>query len=474
MKLNNLKTRKMTTIKSNIILLLCMIFSLGITAQNKKLEKSYKTKADVSIHIDSKYTNVIIENWDKNEVNIEAYLEPGELKGEELKSALNSWKLETSGTSDKIEINSSGGNAINMDMNFSSLNETLGGLGELLGPMMTEMVAPMLENISKNPLPNEFYEKIGNMDFDYDAYKKDGDKYMEKWEKKMEKNFGKDFEKSMEKWAEQFEKNSEVWEKDFAVKMEAWGENFEKKFGKDMEKWGEDFGKKMETWGENFGKDMEDSQNRNESVKNTMRSTSQGKRVIKIKMPKNAKLDLDVRYGELKLGERTTNLKANLSHTNFTANIIDGENTQVKVSYSPINITQWNYGVLKTNYVENCEIGKAKSIKLVSNSSDVTIKEITETGILSGTFGELAVGKLGAGFKNLDITLENSDLRLSLPSAPLNFNYNGTQSNIEYPKSSSIKSTKSYDNEILNGYYKSKDGNGSVNINASFSDVYIK
>jgi len=137
-------------------------------------------------------------------------------------------------------------------------------------------------------------------------------------------------------------------------------------------------------------------------------------------------------------------------------------------------VNVWNYGVLKTNYVENCEIGKAKSIKLVSNSSDVTIKEITETGILSGTFGELTVGKLGSGFKNLDITLENSDLRLSLPGAPLNFNYNGTQSNIEYPKATSIKSTKSYDNEILNGYYKSKDGNGSVNINASFSDVYIK
>ena len=464
----------MKTIKSNILLLLFLVFSIGISAQNKKLDKSYKTKADVTIRIDAKYTNVIVENWDKNEVAIEAFLEGGDLKGEALKNTLNSWKLETSGTPDKIEINSGGGTSINSDLDLTSLNESLGGLGEMLAPIMTDMIAPMLENISKNPLPSEFYEKIGNMNFDYEAYKKDGDKYMEKWEKKMEKNFGKDFEKSMEAWGKQFEKNSEVWEKDFAVKMEGWGENFEKKFGKDMEEWGENFGKKMEAWGENFEKDMEASQSMKDGGKSNLKLSNQGKRVIKIKIPRNAKLDLDVRYGELKLGERTTNLKANLSHTNFSANIIDGENTQVKVSYSPININQWNYGVLKTNYVENCEIASAKSIKLVSNSSDVTIKEITETGILSGTFGELAVGKLGAGFINLDITLENSDLRLSLPSAPLNFNYNGTQSNIEYPKSSSIKSTKSYDNEILNGYYRSKDGNGSVNINASFSDVYIK
>lgn len=466
----------MKTIKYNYILLFCLLFTAGSFAQTKKLEKSYKTNAGVAIHIDAKYTNVIMENWDKNEVSIEAFLEAGNLKGETLKNALDSWKLETSGNSEKIEISSGGGTMrpMDMDMDLSSLSESMENLNEILGPMMTEMIAPMLENISKNPLPPEFHEKMGNMNFDYEAYKKDGDKYMEKWEKKMEKNFGKDFEKSMEKWAEQFEQNSEVWEKDFAVKMEAWGDNFEKKFGKDMEKWGENFEKKMEAWGDNFEKEMEQKEVYREGVKGNGRTSSQGKRVIKIKMPRNAKLDLEVRYGELKLGEKTTDLKANLSHSKLSANILDGENTQVKVSYSPVYVNVWNYGVLKTNYVENCEIGKTKSIKLVSNSSDVTIKEITEIGILSGTFGELTIGKLGSGFKNLDITLENSDLRLSLPSAPLNFNYNGTKSNIEYPKATSIKSIKSYDNEILNGYYKSKDGNGSVNINASFSDVYIK
>ncbi|WP_034922714.1 hypothetical protein [Gillisia sp. CAL575] len=466
----------MKTIKFNYTLLFCLLFSTGIFAQIKKLEKTYKTKQDVSVVVDAKYTNIIVENWDKNEVAIEAYLESGNLKSEEAKKAMESWKLETSGSSDRIEITSGGGTGLNLniDMDLSSLSESMGDLQDILGPMMTDMMAPMLENISKNPLPPEFHEKIGNMDFDYDAYKKDGDKYMEKWEKKMEKNFGKDFEKSMEAWGKQFEKNSEGWEKDFEKKMEAWGEDFEKSFGKDMEKWGEDFGKKMEIWGENFGKEMEGKQNFKGGERETTRSSSQGKRIIKIKIPRNARLELDVRYGELKLGEKTTNIKANLSHSKLSANVIEGEKTEIKVSYSPINVNVWNYGVLKTNYVENCEIGKVKSIKLISNSSDVNIREITETGILSGTFGELAVGKLGSGFKNLDITLENSDLRLSLPSAALNFNYNGTQSNIEYPKAASIKSTKSYDNEILNGYYKDKGGNGSVNINASFSDVYIK
>jgi len=466
----------MINLKSNYILLFCLFFSAGIFGQTKKLDKNYKTKQDVSIEIDAKYTSVIIENWDKNEVVIEAYLEAGNLKGEEAKKALENWKLETSGNSDKIVITSGGGTMMNMNMeiDLASLSETMGDLQDVLKPMMSEMIAPMLESMSKNPLPPNFQGKMKDLDFDYDAYEKDGEKYMEKWEKKMEKNFGKDFEKSMEKWAEQFEENSEVWEKDFAKKMEAWGEKFEKEFGKDMEKWGADFEKKMEGWGENLERRMENSENIKGDSKGKSGISTLGTRVLKIKIPRNAKLEMDVRYGELKLGEKTTNLKAKIAHSKFSANIIDGENTQVKVSFSPIKVASWEYGVLKTNYVEKCEIGKAKSIKLISNSSDVNIKEITETGILSGTFGELAIGKLGSGFKNLDITLENSDLRLSLPSSALNFRYNGSKSNIEYPQANTIKSTKSYDNEILNGYFKSKDGNGNVNINASYSDVYIK
>jgi hypothetical protein len=36
-------------------------------------------------------------------------------------------------------------------------------------------------------------------------------------------------------------------------------------------------------------------------------------------------LILDVRHGEINLGQRTSNLKANLSHSKLTAHTIDGE-----------------------------------------------------------------------------------------------------------------------------------------------------
>ena len=86
----------------------------------------------------------------------------------------------------------------------------------------------------------------------------------------------------------------------------------------------------------------------------------------------------------------------------------------------------------------------------------------------------MKIGKLSPEFKNLDITVKNSDLEISLPQTALNFNYNGTQSKIDYPKASTIKSTTSYDNEMLNGFYRSANANRNISINATFSKIIIK
>lgn len=226
--------------------------------------------------------------------------------------------------------------------------------------------------------------------------------------------------------------------------------------------------------GEQFAREMEGREAEETFKDNPGKNSTKSIRNIKIKIPENAKLNLDVRHGEVKLGNRTNNLMANLSHSKLTGNIIEGEKTDVKAAYTSINISQWNYGILNTSYVQNCTINKAKSIKLVSNSSDVEIKEIAETGILSGTFGMLKIGKLNPGFKNLDITLKNSDLRLNIPQIALNFNYNGTQSVIDYPKATTIRATNSYDTQILNGFYQSGSANKNISINATFSDIVIK
>ncbi len=338
---------------------------------------------------------------------------------------------------------------------------------------MNNLVTPLMQSMGESmgaPLPPEFSEKMGNIKFDYEAYQKDGDKYIAKFEKEIEANFGDDFEEDMEKWASQFEKNAENWEKNFEMKMEINEEELEKS----MEKWAESFGKDMEAWGESFGAQMEarfgDSENRSKVIG---LSNSKAKKTINLKMPRNAKLNLDVRHGNVNLSGTTNNLRADLSHSKLTADRINGKNTNVEAAYSPVNINYWSYGVMDAKYVKSFKIDKVKSIKLSSNSSNVNIGEVEDTGILSGNFGELNIASVGPNFKNLDINLENSDLELGLPSSAFNFMYSGTQSDIKHPKTLKLTSSESYDNKKLTGFHKTKDSGGNISIKANFSEVLL-
>jgi len=456
--------------KYNITIFIFLVTSIFTFAQTKKLEKQYKVNQDVSVKINSKHTNIQVENWDKNEVAIDAYLNSEKLSKEETKKLLSEWNLTSSNSGSEVTITSSGGMSVGPDMDMEGISSSLGQLQNLIGPMVTDLVGPILKDMPVPQLTQEFYSKMGNLNFDYQAYQKDGEKYMKKWEKQVEDNFGDDFQKSMEEWGKQFEKNAEVWQ----AQIEKNSEGVSNKFEADMEKWGENFGKQMEKWGENFEKEMEGRDHA--SVSNVIFSNSSSKavRTIKIKVPKNAVLKLDVRHGDVNLNRKTTNLKATLSHSNFKATTIDGEKTEVKASYTPVAVAQWNYGILNTSYVNDCYIKSAKSIKLISNSSDVVFGEISETGILSGNFGKLKIDNLATGFKNLDINVDNSDLELSLPATATSFNYNGTQSEISYPKASTIKASKSYDNLSLNGFYKNQSSSSLISIKARFSDVVVK
>lgn len=460
----------MKTTKLNIILVCLFFIAAGSFAQTKKLSKTYKTNPDVKISIDSRHTNLIVENWDKNEVSIEAYLDGETGNSKETENMLMAWDLQTSGSGTEVRILSGGTMNMNIDIDMAKLEGSLAQLPSLLEPLLNNL-GPMISGMTEHPLPPEFTQNLSEMKFDYEAYKKDGDKYLEKWEKNFEKKFGKEFEVKMEKWAKEVEKNSEKFEKEYELKMEAWGKDFEK----DMEAWGEEFGKKMEAWGEEFGKQFEANMKHGNRafIVEGAKANSKSRRTIKLRIPKNAKLDLNVRHGELKLGSTIENLKARLSHSRLSANRLQGRGTNVQAAYSPVKIMHWDYGVLTTEFVKNCSIDKAVSIKLNSNSSDILIRELQETGVLTGSFGRLDINKLAPGFETLSINLENSDLVIDVPDTAFNFSFNGTQSSIKYPQEMSLRSTRSYDNETLTGFNRSANASGSISIKANYSDVLI-
>ncbi|MEP0264448.1 hypothetical protein [Dokdonia sp.] len=354
-------------------------------------------------------------------------------------------------------------------------------------------------------IPQWPFGKTRNMNFNDNEYRKDKKAYLNKLNKKYNTNVKvrevDAWLEEMEEWGEEFEHDMEEWGENFELKMgdfekamEEWGENFGESVGKAFEDWGEDFGKDMEKWGEEFGRKVEkwaeeheaDWEERHDEDEHGNKSSSfhfnydtddkpsrDVKRTIIIKMPKKAEIDMNVRYGKVKMAA-VYNPKAVISHGSLAATYIDGGDTSINVSYSPITVGSWNGGTLDASHVKECTIANAQNIALTSNSSNVVINTLSGGGLLSGSFGQLSISQVVDDFGSLTIILENSDLVLNLPDSAFNFNYSGEHNEFLVPRQLETKTMKNDRTEVVNGYHKSRSTGNVITITAKFSDVVLK
>lgn len=454
-----------------------------ISQAQKEYKETFNVDDDVTVSVNTTHTNIVFETWNRDKVEVEAYIDGEKLSEAEKQDLFDNWDFTVLGNSNKVVISSKGGNGPNwISMAPSNGMPSIEGL-DFLGPMMEEMIVPMISNMKIPNLPDDLMRDIGNIDFDYEEFMKDKDGYMKKFEAQMDKKFGKDFEVKMEKWGEEFAEqyNEEkgdsiaaVWER----KMENWGESF----GKRMEAWGARFEKEMEAkYGDdgNYSKQVITSPNGNKTIiiqgsKSTKGHKSlKGTKTIKIKMPKGAKTEIDVRHGKIQMAD-AVNVKATLNHSPFTANSIDGGETLINASYAPVVVNNWNNGTLYLKFVENCNIADVKAINLQANSSDVLIGNVEEEAILAGSFGNLKVTNVSNGFKNIDVLLENTDAVLHMPDVAFSFYFNGKKSTLQYPKSLQLNRTKNYNRVLARGFYKSNQATKNVTVNANYSNVKIQ
>ena len=512
------------------ILVLCLITTMGY-AQKKmsKTSQSIKVSKDVVVELNTSYVEIEIDTWNKDVVEVEAYIEGQKLSEDELKQALDVWNLNVIGSYDKVIISSEGGRSVgllnigdyttvlqNLEFNLADLPE-MPTMPEL--PIMSGM--PQLPAMPIMPELPELPKGVTTIDFDYDRYQEEGETYLTEWSKKYEKKGGKEFQKRMEEWARKFADSG------YQEKMEKWGKEYGKRFdgkwAKDMEKWGEDLGekfgedwsKKMEDWGERFSKEMESKakvieyraeamekrvealaerkeerndmllekreerrqaleereallQNRKESrLSSYLESNGNTKvrKVIKIKIPKKAKLKMNVRHGELKIVSALHNAKGDISHSFLVAEHINGSETSINVSYSPVVINTWDVGTLNLNFVDKAQIKTAKNLVLNSKSSNINIENLTDTGIIDGSFGDLTISNLPESFKNLNLVLENSDALINLPK---NIDYT-----LYFKGNRSKYNNKVTTQKTIRNYPEGQSSNRNIMVNAKFSNVII-
>ncbi len=361
---------RLITFRNSVVVML-LLTSAIFYGQSKSVE-TFNASEDMTVEVNSAYTNIIFKTWNKNKVEITAFIDDDSLTEAEKQEYFDAWNFNVLGNSKKVVITSNSSSMSNYDYanNFDDININM----DFLGPLLESIEVPDMSNMT-----GIIMESVGKIDFDYEAFQENEEEYMKEFEAQMEENFGPEFEAKMEAWGEQFgEDMGKNFGPEFEAKMEAWGENFARQFegnseeleahakemeahAKRMKASGEKQAKRMETHAKEMEKMAKKMEKEHHAMNSNYKNLQKVKKTIIIKMPKNTKTDVNVRHGELKMAN-AYNLKATLNYSPFIADNIDGGLTLINAAYAPVIVNNWNQGSINVNYVEDCNIKNVKKL----------------------------------------------------------------------------------------------------------------
>ncbi len=465
-------------------------FGITTIALGQKQQKTYKETfyvgADAVLDINTSYADIEFETWNKDVVEISATATLEGATDEEAEKYFRNEPFDILGNSKRIEITSRSSRMglftnHDFDFDFENLHIEVPDMSPFIEELADIAPFPEIAEIASLPVTKTFH-------FDYSEYKKDGDKYMKKWQKEFEKSFDKDHLKKLEEWGERMEKRGAEMERRMEERAERREEQREKRVA-EMEKRAEEREKRFEKMHQKrtawsirqdsikssfFRRDSlrnepnifyfsSDGENKNYKIKKT----------IKIKLPKSTRIKMNVRHGEVKLAENTKNLNATLSHSSLWAATISGDETNIQASYSPVEVKNWNYGQLQTKYSKDVNLSEVLHLRLSATSSEVTIDKLFDTAYIKNDFGPLHIIAFSDGFKELDVSLKNAEMDLGLPETPTEIYVKGNSSKLETPAGLQLKKTVNGNTVVNKGFHLKQNSGKSIVINSAYSDVII-
>ncbi len=488
---------KLTRFKSITMIVSLMVVGVYGQKQSKTFNEVFNVNTETVLDINTSNADIEFETWDKDQIAVEATIALDGASAEEAAAYFEKGGIEIVGNSKKVEIttgventwsfNYSTGGLHNLNIEIPNFHFEMPEIPEM--PELAEMPEIYMEDfhidLSDMPMP-----PVPAVEFDYEAYKKDGEKYLKKWQKKFDKGFDKEYQKKMEAWSakmdvkrkamdkrhkEMEQRHEEMMEKRLEAqerRMEAQAEAMEKR-AEAMEQRAEEMAEKREKLFE----EREDHENES----NIFYYSTDGKnkkfkikKTIKIKMPKGTKINMNVRHGEVKLAGNTKNINARLSYSTLLAATIDGDQTTIKTSYSPVSVQKWNYGLLQADYSENVELDEVLNLRLSTTSSEVTINKLLESLIINSKMGPIKINSVSKNFKEIDISLQNAEMTCDLPETAFGIEVTGTMSKLTTPTGLKLDRTKHNNTTVHTGYNLNSKSDKSIVINSKYSEVVLK
>ena len=307
-----MKARKFSLIWS-ILLITTIAFG---QKQSKKISESFKVNKDVLVEINSRNTNVTVETWNKNIVEIKGIWEMDGITKEEANQYFEGWEFEALGNKNKVVITSKSSNDhyfhsdvfdnFDFDFDFDYDLESISHFGEMFNgdyysklPSMPPMPAikPMPPMSPLPPFPGLVIDHIRQIEFDYDAYMEDKESYMKKFEKQQQA-WAKEFEDKFEPQMKAYQKQMEEWQKKIEPQMKVYKEKM-KQWEKEVEPQMKEYERKMEKKLETIEKEMEEKYALKMKEKEDKMAMNNIKKSLTIKVPAGTTLKVNSRHGKL-------------------------------------------------------------------------------------------------------------------------------------------------------------------------------
>ncbi len=458
------------------LFLLVGLVCMKVQAQDrtKTYSEEFNVDDDVIVNINTSYTDLEFDTWNKNKVVVEAILVLDGASEEQAEEYFKKNEFEILGNSREISIKNNVGNWEPVNFEFQS-NDFVFELPEMpeFESFDFDFDFSELEDLPVMP-------PVPSPDFDYEAFKEGGEEYMREWQKKFEKSFGEPYQERLKDWQKKMEEK----QKQIQKKQKELQEKRQKINVKRMEQVAEARAEHAIAVQERLKERQIHLEERNRNSKNrphifyySNRGKAEDfkvKKVLKIKMPNSAKIKMNVRHGEIKLAERTHNIDALLSYSKLRANEIDGSETVVVASYSPISVENWMYGKLQANYSDQVDLEQVNQLVLDAKSSPIVINSLSDRATIVNDFGPIYINSISENFNQLNVSMRNSNIICTLPQTSFNIKVEGNGVQVNSPADVTMEKIEKGNQIVYNGYKGKAESLKSVHINGRYSEISLE
>lgn len=446
-----------------------MLLGFGLQAQtfDKKINESFKVNPEVELEINASHTDVTVETWNRNVVSIEAVMEVEGVSKQEADKILDKWNFEALGNKTIVKVNSSSEN-IEFAFNFPEIEFEIPEFNFEMPEMPKMHKTPKMSKMPKRPKMPEMPQmpEIVEIEFDYEAYKNDST-YLKRYKEQVAsqvikfKNSGwvqmrdslrnsDEYKRAIDDWKQASKeiaremndlRDSEQFREAIVASKEAALE-VRKEMLENKELWKEQANRAQETakMAMEMVKEMQENgtfdsiQNFSENIYfnygEAKNSKIKIKKYLKIKVPKNATFNFNVRHGKLNIPDSNKKISATISYGDFNGGIIVGDSNYLNISNSPIVINTLESANITLKNVPNAKFGTFENVNLFSNYTDVFIQKIGGNNALSNKFGKIVIVSSTENFEKLNLILDYSKATVDLSNSAYNYQISNKKSSL--------------------------------------------